>query len=372
MKDKKWCFVVALVGYFAVLASCTDKETQAVWVEETLSFDAARVDTLIDRTIERIDFLPLEATESSDIYGVNKMVVKNDLIFMGDFHTGKVVVYDMQGKVKFVLDRKGAGPEEYLELKSFAVDEYNIYTLDNARHAMNVYDCRTGMFKESKKLPFVVWDMEVLDSDHFIFTFIPIEGGRPNLKQPLYKIFVTDKDLAITHQYLKYEQDDYECIGRPTYFTSMKDGVVFSSMDSDTFTVFFPGDSVKNVAIDFANKIPGRYRKQRKEILEGGYNYISQVPVLCKGYMAFEFSVGDNLITYLYDEKAGCFHANADVGSYNYLFQPLATYRDRLVCYLDNYSLYEEIAETGFERVPSAVEQHLKNEGAVLIFYTMR
>lgn len=364
-----WKSIVCLCFLFL---SCTDQKVQVIGIDETLFFDAAQVDTLLCSTIENIEFLALEPVDKADIYGVSKMVIKEDWIYMGDFHTGKIVAYDRQGKVKFVLDKKGAGPEEYLELKSFAVDEQNIYTLDNFRHVLNVYDCRTGAFKRSHKLPFVVWDMEVLDEDHFIFAFIPMEGAQPNKEQPPYKIFITDKNLAVTKKYLKYEPEEYEFIGRPCYFSSTKDGVIFNSMDSDTFTIFFTEDSVKQVAIDFADKIPDKYRKDRHKILEGGYNFISQVPIACNNYLAFDFSVGDNIMSYIYDGNAGYFRGNADISSYNYLFPPIAGYKNQLVSYLDNYSLYEEVAGTGFTKASPVIENHLKNEGAILIFYTMR
>lgn len=368
----KWYLFIVLAGYFYIIISCADEKVQNVCIDQTLAFDVTHVDTLLCKTVERINFLALDTAENSYVHGVDKMVIKNNLIFIGDFHTGKIVVYDMNGKVKFVLDRKGAGPQEYLELKSFAVDEQNIYTLDNLRHNVNIYDCQTGVFKQSQKLSFVAWDMEILDNDHFIFAFIPMKGGQLHYKQPPYKIFITDKDLEITNKYFKYEQDEYEFIGRTTYFTSMKSGVVFSSMNSDTYTLFSTRDSLKHIAVDFADKIPDKYRLDRNKILEGEYNFISQTPILCKDYVAFEFSVGDNLISYIYDEKVGCFFSNTYVSSYNYLFHPITSYQNQLVSYLDDYSLYKEVADTGFSKASAVIEHHLKNEGAMLIFYQMR
>lgn len=365
---------MAFAGYLCILISCKDGKVSAIHTtDQTLVFNAAHVDTLLSNTIERIDFLALEPTENADVFEISKMVVKNDLIFMDDSKSAKIVVYDMNGKVKYILDHKGAGPQEYLELKSFAVDEQNLYTLDNFRHKINVYDCRSGIFKESRKLSFVAWDMEVLDDNHFIFAFIPLEGAVLKVEQPPYKILITDRNLEITNNYFKYEHDEYEVIGRRTpYFASMEEGVVFSSMDADHFTIFYQEDSVKHIAIDFADKIPEKYRRDWKKISENGYNYMAEVPILCKNYMAFEFSVGEDMMNYLYDDNAGCFHGNTYVSSYNYLFHPLASYQNRLVSYLDDPSLYEELTETGFVRASAAIEQHLENEGAILIFYTMR
>lgn len=362
-------FTLCIICCFCI--SCADKKAQ-VGIGQFLIFDAGQIDTLLSETIERIDFLVLEETDNSALYGVSKMVIKNNLIFIGDFHSGKIVVYDMSGKVKYVLDKKGAGPQEYLELKSFAVDEHYIYTLDNFRHAVNSYDCQTGRFIQSRKLSFVAWDMEVLDNDHFIFAFIPLKDGQINLKQPPYKILITDKYLEITDKYLKYEKGDYEFIGKTTFFTQAEKGIVFSSMASDTFILFSSKDSLEYTAINFKDKIPDKFRKERKKILDYEYNFLLKTPLLCKDCIEFEISVGDNIGSYIYDKNTGCFHGNAEISSYNYLFEPIASYRNQLISYLDNYSLYEEVVETGFTKASSSIEHHLQNEGAILIFYTIR
>lgn len=68
--------------------------------------------------------------------------------------------------------------------------------------------------------------MKVLPDNHFIFAFVPLSGGKINIKQPLFKIFITDKDLKIVNKFFNYEEKDYEFIGKRTYFSSMGDGVI--------------------------------------------------------------------------------------------------------------------------------------------------
>ena len=361
-----------LVVLFCFFNACDHKELTMIGVDKTLSFDANQIDTLLCDKINKVSFLALEATDKSDIREADKVVLKNDLIYIGDFHIAKIVVYDMSGKVKFILDKRGSGPQEYLELKSFAVDDQNIYIIDNSRSVMSIFDCYTGHFKESKPMPFVAWDIEVLGNDNLIFAFIPLQGGVLNKEQGLNKVFVTDKNLKIKKTYFKYEQDDYEFVGKTTYFTSTKNGVVFSSMDSDDYTVFFNTDSLKRIAVDFSDKIPEKYRKDRKKILESGYNFISQTPIIQNNYVAFEFSVGEDLVSYLYDENKKCFLSNPEVKSYNFLLQPVCSYQNKLVAYLDNYSLYQELVNTGFNKADDITESSLSDEGAVLVFYTMR
>lgn len=362
--------LIIIVVQLVLFNACKD-EDPIIEVDRTLIFDSHNIDTLLCETVKQVDFLILDISQNSDVFEVNKMIVKNDLIFIGDFHAGKIVVYDITGKLKFVIDKKGVGPQEYLELRSFTVDEQNIYTLDNYRHCMNIFDCYTGEFKGVKKLPFVVWDMEVLPDNHFIFAFVPLLGGKLNIEQPLFKIFVTDKDLQIVNKFFKYKENDYEFIGKHTYFSPIGDGVVFSSMGSDDFSFFYGADSIRRIAIDFENKIPDKYRTNLKEIEEAGYSYIAQTPMCCINYVAFEFRIGDNLISYVYAEDKESFLANPDINSFNYFLYPNASFRNKFFCYFDDYSLYKELVDTGFERANPVVEHHLLNEGAILLIYTM-
>jgi hypothetical protein len=217
----------------------------------------------------------------------------------------------------------------------------------------------------------VAWDMKVLPDNHFIFAFVPLSGGKINIKQPLFKIFITDKDLKIVNKFFNYEEKDYEFIGKRTYFSSMGDGVIFSSMGSDDFSFFYGADSIRSIAVDIEDRIPDKYRRNQKEIEETGYSYIAQTPICCINYIAFEFRSGDNLISYVYAEDKERFLANPNITSFNYFLYPNASYQNKFFCYLDDYSLYKELVDTGFERANSVVERHLLDEGAILLIYTM-
>ena len=61
---------------------------------------------------------------------VNKMVCREDKIYLGDFSNHKIVVYDTIGRFQYVIDRQGRGSGEYLQIKSFAVDDSCLYVLD--------------------------------------------------------------------------------------------------------------------------------------------------------------------------------------------------------------------------------------------------
>lgn len=75
---------------------------------------------------------------------------------------------------------------------------------------------------------------------------------------------------------------------------------------------------------------------------------------------------------YVYDVKAGRLSGNDFNNAYKGLLTPLGCDGESLVSYLDDYSYYQELVAHGFARAGEEVESHLKNEGAVLLFYFMR
>lgn len=365
-------FVGIILLLLGICSACREKEVPMVQAEQIWSMDLSQADTSLRSIIEDIVFLPLEMTDESVIFKADKIVVKNGLMYVGDFRSSKVVAFDESGSVKFVVNQKGNGPEEYLEIKSFAVDDKSIYVIDNYRHRLNLYDCTTGKYQETRVLPFVVWDIEILPDKNLIFTYIPFkEGGGPNLKQERCKIFITDSLLNIEKQMFEYEEDEYEFIGKMTYFVPTRQGVVFNSMASDDLYLFGGKDSIRRIALDFAHKIPLEKRTDWEEIQQRGYNYLVNTPLFCKHYMFFSSTEDGMVLDYAYDIRNEHLFTNDRVNAYKGLLTPQAVSHDKVIAYFDNFLYYQELVKAGFERASREVEKHLEAEKPVLVFYTL-
>lgn len=365
-------FVGIVLLLLGICSACCERQVSTIPTEQIWSMNLSQADTSLRSIIEDIVFLPLEMTDESVIFKADKIVMKNNLIYVGDFRSSKVVAFDESGRVKFVVNQKGNGPEEYLEIKSFAVDDKSIYVIDNYRHRLNLYDCTTGKYQETRVLPFVVWDIEILPDKNLIFTYIPFkEGGEPNLKQERCKIFITDSLLNIEKQMFEYEKDDYEFIGKMTYFVPTRQGVVFTSMASDDLYLFGGKDSVRRITLDFDRKIPLEKRTDWEEIQQRGYNYLVNTPLFCKHYMFFSSTNDDMILDYVYDVQSQQLYTNDLENAYKGLLTPQAVDRGKVIAYFDNYLYYQELVKAGFERAPSEVEEHLEAEKPVLVFYTL-
>lgn len=359
------CALLILLASSCVKTKGTVESDGMVW-----NYDVENADTLLRHYIDSITFLPLESSEETMLYGIDKFVAKNGLYYLADFRSGKIVTYDTEGNLKFVLANRGNGPKEYLEMKSFAVDETSIYIIDNFRHKIMVYNGINGQYERMTDLPFVAWDMEVLPDGYFIFSYIPYKGGTPNLSQEKYKIFITDKELNIHRKLFEYKQEQFDFIGRQCYFTSSEKGVMFTSVSSDNLYLFAGKDSVMQIEVDFKNEIPEQYRQDLQQINQNNYNYFSSTPIWYKDYIISSIADNGFLSDYVYNTKNGQLSKNDYVNAYKGLLTPVGSNENHLFGYLNDSMTYSELVKHGFSRAGKEEEQHLGHEGMLLVIYT--
>lgn len=322
--------------------------------------------------VKQIEYIPLEMNESALFREINKIVIKNELIYIGDFHKHGIYVYDMKGKHRFSVDERGQGPGEYIEIKSFAVDDRYIYTIDNFKSRINLYDCTTGKFVRSKELPIVAWDIETLHNGDFIFAFIPLKGGVLKHKQPNFRIFITDENFKVKTSLFEFDKDYYDPIGQRTYFTTTDEYVVFGSYFFDGFTLFNRNnlENYEFVGVKFENKASQKDRESMEEMRK--HQYISGTPYICKRHISIQIAENKYIKSYLYNDSISAFTANSKDNAYSFLIAPIGNYRDKYIAQISSFEQYNSLTENGFPKADSAIENSLKEGGYVLVVYTMK
>lgn len=77
---------------------------------------------------ESIDFTLFEQTDESNISLVKRIISHKDRYYLlntqGYTHC-TILVFDKQGNFIYKLDKRGGGPDEYVELEDFAIDKKN-------------------------------------------------------------------------------------------------------------------------------------------------------------------------------------------------------------------------------------------------------
>lgn len=162
---------------FGFLISCTNKkydvEVSDVEINTAMDFSMS-IDTISSSEVVGIHYLPLKGSDSHFIGDITKMYVQDDFIIIGNKGEDKLICYNRNGEFQYEINSKGAGPQEYLELASFAVTNSSIYTIDNYLHKINKYSLKDGKFLSKNEIKFVAWDIEAFDDNDFLFTCMPV------------------------------------------------------------------------------------------------------------------------------------------------------------------------------------------------------
>lgn len=363
--------ILTIILLYMTFAACTSSNQEnEITCNKILDFEITPM-SITSSFVKQIDYIPLEINASAVFQGIDKIAIKNGLIYIGDFHKHGIFVYDMKGKYQFAINQRGQGPGEYIEIKSFAVDNQYIYTIDNFKNQINIYDCQTGKFINSEKLPIVAWDIETLNNGDFIFAFVPLEGGTLKQKQSNYRIFITDKKFHVKCSLFKYDKDYYDPIGQKTYFTTSDKYVVFGSYFFDGFTLF-DRDNAENyefVGVEFEKKVPQKDKQNIEERRK--YQYISGTPYLCKQYVAMKIVEDKYIKSYLYNDSIHAFTLNSKADAYNFLITPIGNYEDKYIAQISSFEQYNNLTKAGFPKADFDVEKNLREEGYVLVIYTM-
>lgn len=372
MKIKKIMkLVFILLGVYACDTASHTKNDYPTVYDIQFKDDADSIS--LSKQIEKIDCLVLENAKSSEIFSLDKIKFENNLIYIADYHGSKIVAYDMSGKYMFNIDKKGSGPGEYLEIKSFTVDEHFIYVLDNYNHKIFIYDCFTGAIKGERPLSIVAWDIETLSDGNFIFAFAPMT--QINMKQSSHLLFVMDKDFNIIQRLLPYNENQKVAFSPRSFFTSNEDNIIYSSMLFDRYTVIPRKnvDSLYHVGIEFEHSIPKESRGDGDYIAKHNYKYLCETPVVCGNYVSFQVPLTDFVDMYVYNRSENMLMKNRYNDMYNYFYSPIGSYQGRFVSYISGYLVYEDLVKNGFQRVDKLIENSLKeDEVSLLIFYTIK
>ena len=367
--------IILLLGVF-FLMSCSEK-TKKQDFEEVWYFKEFDAQKLISECVDSVFYLPLQLNQDAMFRNIDKMVVENDLVYIGDFRTRKIVAFNMKGEIQFVLNRLGSGAGEYQEIKSFTVMNESLYILDNYRRKVYIYDAFTGKYKDKKELPIVAWDIEALSDDRFLLAFVPIRQSLLAEEQDCNLVFLSDGDFKIIGKFLPFDEGYSEPYGFTRYFTTYGDSVFFTSYNFDGVTVFSkskPGEHFQ-IGIEFKNKLSEAERLDAEKLEMSAANYLGSTPFFCGEYVALDMMEEGYGYTCMYNREDSSFYSNPleENGDwFNALLSPIGSYKNLFISEISDYGFYQDLVGSGFKKADATVENHLKNGDCVLLFYAMK
>ena len=150
-KIHKICSLFSVVFISVIILSCvgetrnTNEKVIDVSECQEKSFDWI---SLLDKNIQ---YVKLNTdSEKYSFSNISKLICWNNRFYVNDWRIRRLITFDDKGNPLFVLNRRGRGPEEYLQVTDFDVDDNGgLWILDGQKDVVNHY-AEDGKFISSR------------------------------------------------------------------------------------------------------------------------------------------------------------------------------------------------------------------------------
>jgi len=263
-----------------LLTSCSREQKKSQINHLNIDYRSEKKINLSDY-VARTHFVQLETNENCIIGNVTKAQLYDQKIFLLDEMTSILYEYDISGQFHKSLNRRGTGPEEYIQLKDFVVAEDGVYVLDFSSQTIFLYDFNFN-YKEKYRYNSFASSFTLLDDAFLLYNEI-------SMKDDDYQFTQIDKDGKILSEYLPRNMNSEPSFywASSNVFSKDKDSIYFSSRYSNTIYCKTEGSLHEAFYLDFGSKtIP----KQKSYL---NYNiYDLEFPYILRE----KFYVSDNFL----------------------------------------------------------------------------
>jgi Zn/Cd-binding protein ZinT len=139
-----------LLLLFTTITSCNSEKKNVSAIED-LPTEIIKINSS-DITQELVgNFLRLDSyiiLSREEIIGeVQRIIIKSESIYLMD-NQDKIFCYNMKGNLIFKIDQQGPGPQEYIHINDFGIDEPSerLFVYDDYSRRMLVFNMKTGIY----------------------------------------------------------------------------------------------------------------------------------------------------------------------------------------------------------------------------------
>ena len=248
--------IVFLTSLIYLMQSCTNKEAQSNYSLEdvpiVIDIDSVKTDTLKTNFVH---YIPLETTKDCLIGWANKVLIKNDRIYVADFNQAMALfIFDMKGNFLFKIDKRGQGPGEYVNFKDFDIQTNgDIYIFDHYRKKFLVCNPE-GKYLHEITTDFIFVDFCLFGSKMYWTTLR--DSGKSYANLAVYKMEDKQTEFILTDEEYLYDI----AIGYSSHkFYYSPDSIIYYSPQVSEVIFSIDGDGI-HPAIGIKNlKKPSKY-----------------------------------------------------------------------------------------------------------------
>ncbi len=192
----------------------------------------------ISEIAEKIEYVVLETSKESLLGRIFDVKVTKDFIFVQHYN-GALAQFDRTGSFIRYIGRLGRGPEEYIMIREFSIDEENsrIYVQSNYNRIIQVYSF-DGEHIESvhfnEDFGFIVWSRDSLfmcfteptrGTEEFVFTE---RNSKGEILQYVRNNFFWQNDNAMSYMLMISERNVYYRLNNRLHFKGWYNDTIYS------------------------------------------------------------------------------------------------------------------------------------------------
>lgn len=199
--------------------------------------------------VDDIKVIRLQSTDGHIVGQISKVLVFDNNIYIWDQLSNMLFIYDMNGNILNTLNKIGNGPEEYIKIIDFDIDEKGIYIVDFPSHSVKLYNFNLEF---ERKIAYSFFGSNILATDESIWLYNEYSVG-----SSYYRLFRIDNESHILSEY--FEQN--ALAAEPKYnwvssnvFQKYGDKYYFSDRYSNTIFIYNQNNWNEYVSFSFGNK----------------------------------------------------------------------------------------------------------------------
>ncbi|MDR1222707.1 MAG: 6-bladed beta-propeller [Tannerella sp.] len=241
----------------------SDGETEVI---DFTSFSEVEVEKFPETIVREKMYINIDASNEDLLFsGIDRVKITDDRIYIlgrQDIRTKKLLVFDRTGAGIGAVGRRGQGPEEYLQISSFDVNERgDIFFIDGTfvNDRVFVFD-KNLQFVSVRKLPFEADIIKCLPGNRLLFGLASWNKG---LNAPM-KFAVTDSDLNTEQAYVEYDEYiDSNFWLSDCFFIDVNGRIQYNKhINNNVYEISPEGNLAKTYRFDFGKKnMPDIYKK---------------------------------------------------------------------------------------------------------------
>ncbi len=219
---------IILIVYFLICTCRSSEEIPNKFSSINIADNIGNSNTLrISEIAEKIDYIPLETNSFSMMKDIRSIFYSSDHFIIKPIlsETEKIYIFDKDGKIFNVINKRGRGPDEYIMSYSIDVNKDTITILSVNKIFEYTFNGKLirSIIIDNLKLPFGYSQVEKLDGCHYLLT--PTLGTQRQYK---YSAVILD-NKANFKLFFSYPESEVEIAKNSNSYTkSLKTVNIFS------------------------------------------------------------------------------------------------------------------------------------------------